>query len=116
MVDAESFYQTMSKPEPPADERLLAVEKLIASLPEPAAQRGPDAAELQARRFYGHQNAQDRVEPSGRENFSRNQRPLQRLLTGLTSMRSSGRLRRTGSSACMATCRTATVSDTTNPN
>jgi hypothetical protein len=34
----------------------------------PTAPRGPDEAEAAARRFYGQQPAQDRVQPSGREN------------------------------------------------
>jgi hypothetical protein len=67
-IDAESFYQTMAKPEP-GDDRLLAQSKLTEAPPQPAAQRGPDEAEAQARRFYGHQEAQDRVEPAGRENL-----------------------------------------------
>jgi hypothetical protein len=63
-IDAESFYQTMSKPEP-GDDRLLAQSKLIEAPPTvPAAPRGPDEAEAAARRFYGQQPAQDRVQPA----------------------------------------------------
>src|SRR3954454_11972122 len=65
---AADFYAKMATPEPPADERLLAVEKLVLQEPQPAAPRGPDEAEAQARRFYG-QEAQDRAEPSERENL-----------------------------------------------
>jgi hypothetical protein len=68
MVDAEAFFAGMAKPEP-GDDRLLAQSRLIASPPTvPAAPRGPDEAEVAARRFYGRQDAQDRAEPAGREN------------------------------------------------
>jgi hypothetical protein len=61
-IDAESFYQTMSKPEP-GDDRLLAQSKLTEAPPTvPAAP--PDEAEAAARRFYGQQPAQDRVQPA----------------------------------------------------
>jgi hypothetical protein len=69
MVDAEAFFAGMSKPEPGADERLLAVAKLTETPPVPAETRGPDEAELQARRFFGQGAAQDRAEPAGRENL-----------------------------------------------
>jgi hypothetical protein len=69
VVDAESFYQTMPKPEPGGDNRLLAQAKLIEAPPAPPpAPRGPDEAEAQARRFFGQGAAQDRAEPAGREN------------------------------------------------
>jgi hypothetical protein len=77
-IDAESFYQTMAKPEPGADERLLAVAKLVVQEPDPAAKRGPDEAEAAARRFYGHPEAQDRVEPAGRENVQQKPEATQR--------------------------------------
>jgi hypothetical protein len=67
VVDAEAFYSRMATPEP-GDDRLLAQSRLIEAPPVPAAHRGPDEAEAAARRFYGHQDAQDRVEPAGREN------------------------------------------------
>jgi hypothetical protein len=73
MVDAESFYSRMAVPEPPGDLRLEAVAKLIEAPPAPPpAPRGPDAAEAAARRFYAPQPAQDRAEPSGRENVPPN--------------------------------------------
>jgi hypothetical protein len=69
MVDAESFYSRMAVPEPPGDLRLEAVAKLIEAPPAPPpAPRGPDEAEAAARRFFGQEAAQDRAEPSGREN------------------------------------------------
>jgi hypothetical protein len=67
-IDAESFYAKMAVPEP-GDDRLLAQSKLIEAPPTvPATPRGPDEADAAARRFYGHQDAQDRAEPAGREN------------------------------------------------
>jgi hypothetical protein len=68
-IDAESFYSHMAVPDPPADERVTAQAKLVVQPTAPTAPRGPDEAEAAARRFYGQQPAQDRVEPAGRENL-----------------------------------------------
>jgi hypothetical protein len=78
MVDADAFYRTMSKPEPPRPEGVLGAAQAVQekpSAPPPAnaarsAPRDVDATEGPARRFYGHQEPQDRAEPSAGGNVS----------------------------------------------
>jgi|SRR3954470_18353744 len=102
MVDAEAFYQAMPKPDAPND-CMLAQSRLVVTPAPPNAPRGPDEAEAAARRFYGHQEAQDSVQPAAGNIVARSQRLLLRLLTRPSaSMSSAGSKRRIGLSVCSA--------------
>jgi hypothetical protein len=65
-IDPEAFYVAMPKPNAPND-RMLVQSRLVVEAPQPSAPatpRGPDEAEAAARRFYGQEPAQDRVQPA----------------------------------------------------
>jgi hypothetical protein len=75
---AERFFAGMSKPVPPGDSVLGAAQEAQESpsvspprSSTPTGSRDVDAPEAAARRFYGHQEPQDRAEPSVGGNPSR---------------------------------------------
>jgi hypothetical protein len=62
-LDPEGFYSRMPKPDA-GNDRMLAQSRLVVPATAPTtAPRGPDEAEAAARRFYGQEPAQDRVQP-----------------------------------------------------
>ena len=103
-IDPEAFYAAMPKPDAPND-RMLVQSKLVVPATAPtAAPRGPDEAEAAARRFYGQQEAQDRVQPvAGKILPPKRQRLLSGLLTmPNASMSSAVSKRLIGLSGCSA--------------